>query len=286
MPPTHAPGSEDVSVFSAVFNHEDTVSDTIESVLAQKTRFRLHHYFFNDCSTDGSAAVLERYREKYPDRITVFTNPRNLGSGKKSFLHQRPKAGEFWTLLAGDDFWTANDKIERQIDLLKQTPAAVGCSTHTVVRNEQTKDEQIIAPRMQRWNLMDMLVNKRGLYVHPSSIVWRNVHQDSGHFLPPEYIQSERAGDALLLHMMLLQGHEMVNLPDVTSCYRVTGQGVWTSLTKKAQRAENRKIRRHITSRLPFKYRLARYLYLSGLAGAFSLPKPVFGRLPKGAGSV
>ena len=272
--------TEDLSVISAVYNHEATLADTIESVLSQETKYRIHHYLFNDASTDASAEILERYRKKYPDRITVFTNPENLGTGKKSFLHHKPEiGGTYWTLLAGDDFWTTTDKVERQLSLLSENPQAIGCSTHTVMKNEKTGEETHILPELQRWNLVDMIVGKHHLYVHPSSIVWRHVHRDTGYFLPPEYIASERAGDTLLLHVMLFSGGEMINLPDVTSCYRVTGRGVWTSMSASDQVEQNKQLNKYIRAKLPLRYRVTRVLRKTApstlIAKALSLPAPL-----------
>jgi glycosyltransferase involved in cell wall biosynthesis len=271
---------EDISIVTAVYNHEATIAATIESVLMQETRRRYRLYCLNDASSDKSAEIIEDYRRRYPDRITVFTSAENQGSGKKSILHHRPPVrGRYWCLLAGDDYWTAPDKLERQVELLTRNPQALGCSTHTLMRDERGGDESIIAPQLQRWNLMDLLTGKFALYVHPSSILWRNIHRRSGFFLPPKYCWSDVTGDTALMHMMLDAGGEMVNLPEVTSCYRVTGQGVWTRLTQAEKDEWNEKLLKFIREQLPRRYRLAlvvrKYDKLEILMRVLSLPRPI-----------
>lgn len=239
---------EDLSIITAVYNH-------------QETSHRFHVYCLNDASTDDSGAILSDYQARHPDKITVFTSAQNQGTGKKSILHHRPPVrGQYWTLLAGDDYWTAPDKIEKQISILNQNPKAQGCSSHTVMRNEQTREETIIKPDKQHWNLMDMVTSRYGLYVHPSSIIWRNSFLENGNFFPPPFIRTKMTGDTLLLHMSLAQGGEIVNYPEITSCYRVTGHGVWSKLSKAEQEKMNKNIRKFIISSLPLKYRLARWL--------------------------
>ncbi|WP_058279188.1 glycosyltransferase family 2 protein [Ruegeria atlantica] len=270
----------DINVFTAVYNHEATIADTIDSVLMQQTQHSFHMFCFDDASTDGSGRILEEYRARHPDKITVFTSTQNQGSGKKSFLHHMPPhRSRFWCLLAGDDYWTSPDKLERQVELLDISPNAVGCCAHTVMRNEVTGNETIIAPQLDRWNLMDMLVGTHALYVHPSSILWRNIHLKSGFFLPPGYVNSQFSGDTLLLHMMLFGGGELVNLPEVTSCYRVTGRGVWSGLSQEEKSAQNENVEQHINSILPLRHRLSRRLRKSAkyrrYADRWPLPQPI-----------
>jgi glycosyltransferase involved in cell wall biosynthesis len=278
--PVASAAREEISILTAVFNHESTLAETIESVLMQETRYTYHLYCFNDASTDASAEILEAYRSRYPDRITVFTSTQNQGSGKMSFLHHRPPIlGRYWCLLAGDDYWTTRDKLDRQVELLACNPAAVGCSTHTVMHDERNGKKSVIAPRLQRWNLMDLLATRDSLYVHPSGILWRNIHLHTGSFLPPKYRRSDIAGDTALTHMMLEGGGEMVNLAEVASCYRVTGRGVWSRLTQAEKDERNMKLHEYIRMQLPLRYRLAckfqQSKKLEILARFLLLPSPV-----------
>ena len=47
----------------------------------------------------------------------------------------------------------------------------------------------------------------------------------------------------------------MQNIPEVMSCYRVTGQGVWTSKSKKEQARLNNILKISIFRSVPFKYK-------------------------------
>lgn len=270
--------AEDVSIVTAVYNHQDTISDTLDSILMQETSHRFHVYCLNDASSDKSADILAEYQTRHPDKITVFTSTQRQGSGKKNILHNRPPVhGRYWTLLAGDDYWITPDKLEKQVALLDQNPEVQGCCSHTIMRNEETGEETIIKPSQQRWNLMDMVLKRHPLYVHPSSIIWRNTFLKDGYFLPRSFMQTEMTGDTILLHMSLAQGSDILNYPEQTSCYRVTGRGVWSMLPQQEQQAINKKIQAFILDWLPLKYRIARWLVKSKrfkvLARMF--PKPL-----------
>ncbi|WP_300032383.1 glycosyltransferase family A protein [uncultured Roseobacter sp.] len=82
---------EDISIITAVYNHEGTISDTLDSILMQGTSCSFHIYCMDDSSTDRSAEFLEAYRVRHPDKITVFTSAQNQGSGKKCFCITGPR---------------------------------------------------------------------------------------------------------------------------------------------------------------------------------------------------
>ncbi len=266
---------EEISIVTAVYNHELTLADTLDSILMQNTSRSFHVHCLNDASTDRSGEILNQYQSRYPDKISVYTSLKNQGSGKESFLHHRPPInGRYWCLLAGDDYWTRVDKLEKQVRFLEQSPKAVGCSTHTLVLNEETGKESIIKPGKMRFNLMDMLIGRYPFYVHPSGLLWRNIHRDTGFFLPPAYIESDLRGDTLLLHLMLASGGEIVNFPETLSCYRMTGSGVWSGLSQKERDTSNMRIEVALKALTPMRYRIA-LKALKWFKNSYFLPKPI-----------
>jgi hypothetical protein len=118
-----------------------------------------------------------------------------------------------------------------------------------------TGEDSIIKPNKERWNLADLMYGIHPLYVHPSSILWRNVHLQDG-FLPAKFCREDTSGDTLLAHYMLDQGGQFAILPEITSCYRFTGRGVWSRLSKEEQDTRNKQISRYLKANLPLKYRL------------------------------
>lgn len=250
---------EDISIVMAVYNHEATVAEALDSALMQVMPYRSFIYCLDDASTDRSGEILNCYEKKYPDRIKVFTSPVNLGSGKKSFLYHRPPVkGRYWCLLAGDDYWTACDKLTKQISFLDTHSDFVGCSCNTVMKNERSGEESIIQPSRNTWNLLDLILlkHKYAFYVHTTSIIWRNIYKRKNSFLPPTFSKKFASGDVMLAHMMLGKGGKLHNIPEIMSCYRVTGRGVWTSKSAKEQADINRELENKIRQATSFKYKI------------------------------
>ena len=68
-----------VSVCMTTYNHERYLPQAIESVLEQRTTFGVELVLGEDCSTDSTRTVCERYAARYPDRIRLVTSDHNVG---------------------------------------------------------------------------------------------------------------------------------------------------------------------------------------------------------------
>ena len=66
-----------MSVLIPAYNERDTVAEIIDRVL--ESPIDLEIIVVDDGSTDGTAKILERYRDD--SRVTVETHPRNMGKG-------------------------------------------------------------------------------------------------------------------------------------------------------------------------------------------------------------
>ena len=257
--PAHMVEPEDISIVMPIYNHQDTLAEALESVLMQEMPYTSVIYCLNDASTDKSADILNDFSKRYPGRIKIYTNPKNLGSGKRSVYYQQPPVqGRYWCFLEGDDYWTVKDKLAKQISFLDANPELIGCSGHTVMKNEMTGEKSIIKPDRNTWNLLSLILlrHKYAFYVHTSSIIWRNIYMDRGFFLPPSFKEESAIGDVLLMHMMLSMGGNMQNIPEVMSCYRVTGRGIWTSKSAQEQAELNDRLLKNISQFVPLKYRV------------------------------
>jgi glycosyltransferase involved in cell wall biosynthesis len=99
-----------VSVLIPVYNGEHTLARCIDSVLAQEYP-NLEVVVVNDCSTDGTAAVLERYQ----GRVKALRNERNSGIAKTYNHALRASRGEIVLMLASDCALAAPDYLARMV---------------------------------------------------------------------------------------------------------------------------------------------------------------------------
>lgn len=113
------PNTPQVSVCIALYNHEQFLSQTLESVLAQTFRdFEI--IVVDDGSSDGSLKLLKSYAARYP-QIKVITHPNrsNKGISATTNLAIQESQGAYIAFIGSDDTW-CHDRLERQVELLQK----------------------------------------------------------------------------------------------------------------------------------------------------------------------
>ena len=101
-------GSYDFSVVTAVYNAKEFLDETVRSLLRQDFGFsRVQLILCDDGSTDGSGAICDAYRERYPDNIVVIHKENGgVSSARNAGLpHVR---GKYVSFLDADDLLSKN----------------------------------------------------------------------------------------------------------------------------------------------------------------------------------
>ena len=113
-----------VTVYLSTYNQEEYVAQALDSILLQKTSFDFEIIAADDCSTDGTQAVIMDYAGRYPGKIVpFFTNP-NVGGCKKltDVIDAGLFRGEYLAWLEGDDYWLGEDRLQTLVDFLEANP--------------------------------------------------------------------------------------------------------------------------------------------------------------------
>jgi glycosyltransferase involved in cell wall biosynthesis len=117
-----------VSVLLTSFEHERYIAQALDGVLAQEgVEFEL--LAGDDASTDGTREVLARYAREHPGVIRTFFPEQNMGNGGKAIFAALigQARGDYLAVLDADDYWTAPDKLRRQVAYLDEHPEAAMC---------------------------------------------------------------------------------------------------------------------------------------------------------------
>lgn len=112
-----------ISVLMGIYNCENTLSDAIESIIAQTyTNWEL--ILCDDCSTDGTYKLAGQYAEKYPDKIKLLKNERNSYLAFTLNHCLEVASGEYVARMDGDDKCVP-ERFEKQVEFLKTHPDVV-----------------------------------------------------------------------------------------------------------------------------------------------------------------
>lgn len=121
-----------VTVVCCTYNQENYISQCLDGFVAQKTNFPFEVIVHDDASTDGTAAIVKEYAEKYPDIIKPIYQTDNLYSKKNGELSRVTMAasrGKYIAICEGDDWWTDPNKLQRQVDYMEAHPECPMCFT-------------------------------------------------------------------------------------------------------------------------------------------------------------
>ncbi len=109
----------------------------------QKTNFRFEAIVHDDASTDGSAAIIREYAERYPDIIKPIYEQENLYRKRDGSLDRvmyEAATGRYIALCEGDDFWTNPHKLQKQVEFMESHPDCSMCF-HAVWMFTEGSDE-------------------------------------------------------------------------------------------------------------------------------------------------
>ena len=218
-----------VSIQCLVYNHESYLRQCLDSFVMQKTNFKFEAIVHDDVSTDGSAAIIREYAEKYPDIIKPIFETENQYSkhdgSLNRIMHEACK-GKYIALCEGDDYWIDPLKLQKQVDILESSEEYSLCMhAHTeLYSNGDSKD--IFRYESDNYNVpMVDLIKGGGGFVSTNSIVYRNSLLDSY----PKWAKDAPVGD-LPLELFLFHKGRVAYIGSVMSVYRIASLGSWTSL--------------------------------------------------------
>lgn len=115
--------SDLVSIIVPAYNVENFIGQTMDCVLAQTYR-NWELLLVEDCSTDGTAALIRQYMEKNRDpRIRLISQPSNMGAARARNRGLLEAKGRFISYLDADDLWEP-EKLEKELAFMKEKDAA------------------------------------------------------------------------------------------------------------------------------------------------------------------
>jgi glycosyltransferase involved in cell wall biosynthesis len=109
-----------VSVLVRAYNVSPWIGECLDSILSQRTNFSIEILVHDDASTDCTPDILRSYSASYPNQLKVIfqsINQHSKGLNPASPLVSIA-TGEYLALCDGDDFWTDQEKLQKQVDFL------------------------------------------------------------------------------------------------------------------------------------------------------------------------
>jgi glycosyltransferase involved in cell wall biosynthesis len=124
----------EASVVIPVRNRVRTVTDAVESALAQRTDFPFNLLVVNNHSTDGTTAILSDLAGRHPALKHIIPKRRDLSIGgcwNEAIFSEA--CGRYAVQLDSDDLYAGKDALGRLVDILRRGNCAMAVGSYTLV---------------------------------------------------------------------------------------------------------------------------------------------------------
>ncbi len=237
-----------VSILCTAYNHEKYIRQCLDGFVMQKTNFKFEVIVHDDASTDGTADIIRKYEEKYPDIIKPIYQTENQYSRKvkiwKKFLLPKAK-GKYIAICEGDDFWIDEYKIQKQFDALENNESCRMCVCTVRDVNEDgtfrdtTHPSKLFDNRiMKTEDFLKLAANEYAFqtssffYKREDYLIYTNDN--------PEYARVSPVGDWPELLYFCTVG-DILYIKDEMSCYRRDAIGSYTTSMNSSNTAKRKK---------------------------------------------
>lgn len=123
-----------ISVLMGIYNCATTLPAAIECILNQ-TEQDFELILCEDGSSDDTYSVAQSYQQKYPDKIVLLRNEKNLGLNSTLNRCLEAARGMYIARMDGDDLCSA-DRFEKELQALQQNPEMAVVSTEMTYFDE------------------------------------------------------------------------------------------------------------------------------------------------------
>lgn len=221
-----------VSVVVVTYNHASYVERALDSVLAQDFDAPFEVLVSEDCSTDGTRAIVERFQARHPNQIRLLLSERNLRSNAVVARAFSAARGEYVALLDGDDYWTSSRKLAMQSAHLDAHPDEALCFCNAIVVNgdDRAIDGRLWTPPHQpsRATLADIW---GGNFIATCSAMFRRS------VLPviPAWYDACFPVTDWPLYVLYAEHGDIGYIPEVMAAYRLHEGGLYSPLPAAAK---------------------------------------------------
>ena len=213
-----------LSVVMITYNHGLYLKKAIESILNQITNFEFELIISSDASPDNTDAVVESIINEHPkgNYIKYTSHQKNIGVMHNFHYALKQATGEYVALCEGDDYWTNENKLQKQVDFLDQNKQFTICyHAVSIDENNVIKPDNITKTVNKETTISDLA---KGNFMHTCSVVYRN------HLFAefPAYFTHSPIGD-YYLHMLNARFGKIYFFEENMANYRVHDSSYWSS---------------------------------------------------------
>lgn len=222
-----------VDVVVLTFNHSDTIGQCLRSILRQKCDFPVNIIVGDDCSQDGTEAVVRGFVGCDAVHLQYRRSPNNVGMLRNLQSSLEASAGPFVAFCEGDDYWISDRKLHRQVLQMLRRPDAGMTFNRSLLEIVESGDFE---PHGKQSEISGSTVSFVDIYrdfltANFSSCLYRRAAIDA---VPEAYFDTVGAAD-WLFNLFVADKFEVCFDRNLMSVYRIHELGLWSGLGMQEQ---------------------------------------------------
>ncbi len=221
-----------VSVCIQTYQHASFIQRCLDGILMQKTDFPFEIILGEDHSTDGTREICERYAQEYPDKIKLFLRRREdviyingRPTGRFNLIENLAAcSGKYIAMCEGDDYWTDENKLQKQVDFMEAHPDYALCFHNAKIVDELDNPGQITdygnsSKYSDTYTLYDLLSFGESI-IPTASLLFRRKPE----YQWPHWFSEVYAADLAIMFLMAQFG-KVKYIDEFMSAYRINSTG-------------------------------------------------------------
>ena len=224
-------GNPKVSVLVTFYNQEKYVDKALNSVFSQNTNFDYDVLIGDDGSSDRTLEIINQWISRYPDKIRLFQMerlekkyPTGFRASQNRLYLLKHVTGQYFNFLDGDDYFTDDDKLQKQIEILdsEDNQDCIACGSNIDMIFPDGTIKQATSKKLQKGKISPSDYWERH-YFHTDTLLIRSSVIPK---LPVKLLENN-FNDNMITFSVIQHGN-LYYIPESTAAYIQTMDGIWT----------------------------------------------------------
>lgn len=221
----------DLTIIMPTYNKAQYVAEALDSVFSQQTSYSYEVVVADDCSTDGTLDIVERYAMSHPGVIRILRSDRNLKLFRNVVRAYADLKTPYFCVLDPDDYWSSERIVQEALDFLSSHPDFTIYSANCRVLEPDGKERPYLPLETEVDSTFGSWMAGRGALGQTAGLFYRNVVFANGlperlrGTLRPDQEKTFR-GDGFRNFVHLHEGKAHFD-PRQSATYRITSEGLW-----------------------------------------------------------
>jgi glycosyltransferase involved in cell wall biosynthesis len=218
-----------VDVIVTAYNHEKYLARCLDGILSQKGAVDINIIIGDDNSTDGSAAIIDKYKKEFPDQIVVLERADNLGMLRNMKSCIDACKAPYIAFCEADDFWLSDRYLSKKVARMRRNPKVGMCFNWILLHLEESSS---YFPHEGQGLLKDGRISFGELEETPLTANFSCClyTREALRSVPKSFFERKLGAD-WLLNLYVASKYDIEFFREILSLYTIHPKGQWSGIS-------------------------------------------------------